>query len=95
MTVTGSADPYEIIVHARKVGKYAEVLSIGPPPGPPKDKKPDEKKPAEKKPNITKHNEALIDVVIQRFMVGHFNFIIPVLCFAYCLCPEIQTHSIG
>jgi hypothetical protein len=82
LTVKSSADPYEIIVHARKVGKYAEVVSIGPPPGPPKDKKPDEKKPAEKKPNITKHNEGLIDVLIQRFMVGHFNFIIPVLCFA-------------
>jgi hypothetical protein len=44
---------------------------------PPKDKKPDEEKPAEKKPNPTKHKEGLIDVLIQRFMVGHVNFIIP------------------
>jgi hypothetical protein len=51
LTVTGSADPYEIIVHARKAIKYAEVVSIGPPPDPTKDKKPDEKKPDEKKPD--------------------------------------------
>ena len=49
MTVTGSADPYEIIVRARKTGKFAQVVSIGPPPPPPK--KPDEKKPDEKKPD--------------------------------------------
>jgi hypothetical protein len=90
LTITGSVDPYEIIVRARKASKYAEVVWIGPPLGPPKDKKP-----AEKKPDPTKHNEGLIDDLIQRFMVGHFNFIIPVLCFAYCLCPEIQTHNIG
>ncbi|KAE8010528.1 hypothetical protein FH972_006895 [Carpinus fangiana] len=41
LTVTGDADPYEIIVRARKVGKFAEVVSIGPPPAPPK--KPDPK----------------------------------------------------
>ncbi|KAK9990990.1 hypothetical protein SO802_025975 [Lithocarpus litseifolius] len=47
LTVTGSADPYEIIVRARKTAKFAQVVSIGPPPGPPKkdEKKPDEKKP--------------------------------------------------
>lgn len=56
MTVTGSADPYEIIVRARKTGKFAQVVSIGPPPAPPKkdEKKPDEKKPDEKKPDEKK-----------------------------------------
>jgi hypothetical protein len=47
LTVTGDADPYEIIVRTRKAGKFAEVVSIGPPPAPPKkdEKKPDSKKP--------------------------------------------------
>lgn len=55
MTVTGDADPYDIIVRIRKAGKHAEVVSIGPPQGPtpPKpdaQKKPEEnKKPEEKK----------------------------------------------
>lgn len=44
LSVTGDADPYDIIVKTRKVGKFAEVVSIGPPP------KPQEKKPEEKKP---------------------------------------------
>ncbi|KAI3461937.1 hypothetical protein Pfo_018600 [Paulownia fortunei] len=53
LSVTGDADPYEIIVKTRKAGKYAEVVSIGPPPAPQKQeekKKPDEKKAEEKKP---------------------------------------------
>lgn len=50
LTVTGDADPYEIIVRTRKAGKFAEVVSIGPPPAPPK-KEPDEKKPDPKKPD--------------------------------------------
>jgi hypothetical protein len=52
LTVTGNADPYEIIMRTRKTGKHADVVSIGPPPAPPKQdgqKKPQEKKP-EKKP---------------------------------------------
>ncbi|XP_020216223.1 heavy metal-associated isoprenylated plant protein 43 [Cajanus cajan] len=54
LTVTGDADPYEIIVRIRKAGKHAEVVSIGPPPAPPPkqdaQKKPQEnKKPEEKK----------------------------------------------
>ncbi|KAG8383361.1 hypothetical protein BUALT_Bualt04G0004500 [Buddleja alternifolia] len=51
LTVTGNADPYDIIMKTRKDGKFAEVVSIGPPPPPPKQeaqKKPDEKKPDEK-----------------------------------------------
>ncbi|KAK2998871.1 hypothetical protein RJ639_022881 [Escallonia herrerae] len=53
LTVTGEADPYEIIVRTKKAGKFVEVVSIGPPPAPPKkpdEKKPDEKKADEKKP---------------------------------------------
>ncbi|XP_019260020.1 PREDICTED: heavy metal-associated isoprenylated plant protein 43-like [Nicotiana attenuata] len=51
LSVTGDADPYEVIVRSRKAGKYAEVVSIGPPPAPPKpdgQKKPEEKKPEQK-----------------------------------------------
>lgn len=57
LTVTGDADPYEIIVRTRKAGKIAEVVSVGPPPAPPKQdgqKKPDDKKPTEKKPDDKK-----------------------------------------
>ncbi|KAJ6907213.1 hypothetical protein NC651_017793 [Populus alba x Populus x berolinensis] len=54
LTVTGNADPYEIILRTRKTGKHVEVVSIGPPPAPPKqggqtEKKPENKKPEEKK----------------------------------------------
>ncbi|XP_008796016.1 heavy metal-associated isoprenylated plant protein 43-like [Phoenix dactylifera] len=35
LTVTGDADPIEVIARTRKVGKSAEVVSIGPPPPPP------------------------------------------------------------
>ncbi|KAF3441004.1 hypothetical protein FNV43_RR19290 [Rhamnella rubrinervis] len=57
LTVTGNADPYEIIVRTRKAGKFAEVVSVGPPPAPPKQdgpKKPDDKKPSQKKPDDKK-----------------------------------------
>ncbi|KAG5241181.1 heavy-metal-associated domain-containing family protein [Salix suchowensis] len=36
LTVTGDADPYDIILRSRKTGKHVEVVSIGPPPAPPK-----------------------------------------------------------
>lgn len=49
LTVTGDCDPYEIIVRTRKVGKFVEVVSIGPPPKP-QEKKPEPKK-EEKKPD--------------------------------------------
>ncbi|XP_044470634.1 heavy metal-associated isoprenylated plant protein 43-like isoform X2 [Mangifera indica] len=51
LTVTGSADPYDIITRTKKTGKFVDVVSIGPPPAPPKQpgKKTDEKKPEEKK----------------------------------------------
>ncbi|KAL8034051.1 hypothetical protein ABFX02_12G001900 [Erythranthe guttata] len=43
MSVTGDADPYEIIVRTRrKTGKFAEVVSIGPPPKPDENKKPED-----------------------------------------------------
>ncbi|XVE82576.1 hypothetical protein DITRI_Ditri16bG0016800 [Diplodiscus trichospermus] len=36
ISVTGDADPYNIILCARKVGKFVELVSVGPPPAPPK-----------------------------------------------------------
>ncbi|CAH1437235.1 unnamed protein product [Lactuca virosa] len=53
LTVTGDADPYEIILQARKAIKCVEVVTIGPPP--PAPKKEDEKKPPEKKPDHEFH----------------------------------------
>ncbi|KAM3363093.1 heavy metal-associated isoprenylated plant protein 43 [Capsicum galapagoense] len=47
LSVTGDADPYKVIVRSRKAGKFAEVVSIGPPPPPPK---PDATKKPELKP---------------------------------------------
>lgn len=54
MTVTGTVDPVDVIVQARKAGKRASVLTIGPPapPKPAEEKKPaeqDKKKVEEKK----------------------------------------------
>ncbi|XP_023749076.2 heavy metal-associated isoprenylated plant protein 43 [Lactuca sativa] len=60
VTVTGDADPYEIILRTKKAGKFVEVVTIGPPPAPPKkpeEKKPEEKKPAEKKTEEKKPKE--------------------------------------
>ncbi|CAN1344321.1 ToMV susceptible protein tm-1(GCR26), partial [Linum perenne] len=51
VTVTGNADPYEVIVRTKRTGNYVEVVSIGPPPPPPSSSKqqqpkgPDDKKP--------------------------------------------------
>lgn len=50
LSVTGDADPYEVIMRSRKAGKFAEVVSIGPPPAPPKPKPDGQKKPEDKKP---------------------------------------------
>ncbi|XP_075492629.1 heavy metal-associated isoprenylated plant protein 2-like [Primulina tabacum] len=52
LSVTGNADPYEIIVRSRKAAKFVEVVSVGPPPVPQKQeaqKKPEEKKAEGKK----------------------------------------------
>lgn len=61
LTVTGAADPYEVILRTKKTGKCVEVVSIGPPPAPPKppeQNKPEEKKhPPEKKPPGNKPEE--------------------------------------
>jgi hypothetical protein len=43
MTVTGAVDPVDVIVQARKAGRRASVLTIGPPPKLAEEKK----KPAE------------------------------------------------
>ncbi|XP_043708994.1 heavy metal-associated isoprenylated plant protein 2-like [Telopea speciosissima] len=49
LTVTGNADPYEVIVRARKAaGRCAEVESIGPPPNPTDSKPKDDGKPKPK-----------------------------------------------
>ena len=45
LTVTGEADPCEIVERARKACKHAEVVNIGPPPPPQKEKKHDQSKP--------------------------------------------------
>ncbi|KAJ4965494.1 hypothetical protein NE237_017343 [Protea cynaroides] len=49
LTVTGNADPYEVAVRARTAIRYAEVVTIGPPPNPnsktKKDDGADQKKP--------------------------------------------------
>ena len=52
LTVTGNADPYDIIVRCRKAGKFAEVVTVGPPPAPPKPKEDEKKKPEENKPTV-------------------------------------------
>ncbi|KAL6222374.1 hypothetical protein ACLB2K_005766 [Fragaria x ananassa] len=54
LTVTGNADPYDIIVRCRKAGKFAEVVTVGPPPAPTKPKEDEKKKQEEKKPVVQK-----------------------------------------
>ncbi|KAF7828893.1 heavy metal-associated isoprenylated plant protein 43-like [Senna tora] len=80
LTVTGDADPYDIIVRTRKAGKFAQVLTIGPPPPPPKQdpqKKPDDKKPDQKKkPEDKKSNPVHIPhycPVCHQIAIGHMN----------------------
>ncbi|KAJ1273295.1 hypothetical protein BS78_06G269300 [Paspalum vaginatum] len=60
MTVTGTVDPVDVIVHTRKAGRRASVLTIGPPPKPAEEKKPakEEKKPAEKKSSANAEKKA-------------------------------------
>ncbi|TVU16436.1 hypothetical protein EJB05_39999 [Eragrostis curvula] len=52
MTVTGSVDPVDVIVQARKAGKRASVITVGSPPKPAEEKKPEQqqKKAEEKTP---------------------------------------------
>ena len=45
MTVTGTVDPVDVIVQARKAGRRASVVTIGPPPKPAaEEKKPEQQK---------------------------------------------------
>nr|DAD40785.1 TPA_asm: hypothetical protein HUJ06_015108 [Nelumbo nucifera] len=32
LTVTGTVDPYDVLIHTKKTGKFVDVVSIGPPP---------------------------------------------------------------
>ncbi|XP_041020480.1 heavy metal-associated isoprenylated plant protein 2-like [Juglans microcarpa x Juglans regia] len=67
LTVTGDADPYEIIVRTKKTGKFADVVSVGDPAAPQKEgdgKKKKKKKSGDKEdqvqtPNIA-HNSCLV-----------------------------------
>ncbi|KAM0022253.1 putative heavy metal-associated domain, HMA, heavy metal-associated domain superfamily [Helianthus debilis subsp. tardiflorus] len=85
LTVTGDADPYEIILRTKKSGKFVEVVTVGPPPAPPKkpeekkpeEKKPPEKKPEEKKPPEKKPEEKKPD---QNFHVHPYNLHYPQDC---------------
>ncbi|CAL5014369.1 unnamed protein product [Urochloa decumbens] len=58
MTVTGTVDPVDVIVHTRKAGRRASVISIGAPPKPAEEKKTDQKKPAEEKKTSEKKASA-------------------------------------
>ncbi|XAR73842.1 hypothetical protein NMG60_11007945 [Bertholletia excelsa] len=60
LSVTGDADPYEIITRTRKAGKFAQVVTIGPPPAPPKQQQEGQKKPDEKKPDDKKSGHPYI-----------------------------------
>ncbi|XP_041017433.1 heavy metal-associated isoprenylated plant protein 43-like [Juglans microcarpa x Juglans regia] len=81
LTVTGDADPYEIILRTKKTGKYVDVVSIGPPPAPPKQdkdqKKPDDKdqkKPADpKKPDDQKPVVQYIPMIPPYCYTPHHN----------------------
>ncbi|KAF8769149.1 hypothetical protein HU200_006646 [Digitaria exilis] len=49
MTVTGTVDPVDVVKQARKAGRRASVLTIGPPPKPAEEKKPEQGKKTEEK----------------------------------------------
>ncbi|XXG64846.1 hypothetical protein AAC387_Pa05g2690 [Persea americana] len=72
LTVTGDADPVDIITRTRRTGKAAEVVSVGPPPPPPKpDAAGDQKKAEAQNPGAQKtEQKAQQDVhVPQRCLV--------------------------
>ncbi|KAM7516217.1 hypothetical protein LguiA_005800 [Lonicera macranthoides] len=86
LTITGDADPYEIIVRTRKTGKFVEVVTIGPPPAPPKPdppKKPEEKKVDEKKTDEKKPDEKKAEAHIHMPYVGHGCPICERMAFVY------------
>lgn len=51
--MTGNADPIDVVTRARKTAKWADIVSVGPPPKPEEkkngDKNPEEKKEEQKK----------------------------------------------
>ncbi|PAN40562.1 hypothetical protein GQ55_7G317100 [Panicum hallii var. hallii] len=58
MTVTGTVDPVDVIVQARKAGRRASVVTIGPPPKPAEEKKPEQQNKGDgKKPEQHKTDE--------------------------------------
>ncbi|CAI8588664.1 unnamed protein product [Vicia faba] len=74
LTITGNADPYDIIIRIKKVRKNAKVLSIGPPLIPPPPKKDSQKKPKENKKPIEKPEEKveeknMSEAVVTQYMV--------------------------
>ena len=59
MTVTGTVDPVDVIVQARKAGRRASVVTIGPPPKPAaEEKKPEQQKTDGKKPSADAEKKA-------------------------------------
>jgi len=59
MTVTGTVDPVDVIVQARKAGRRASVVTIGPPPKPAaEEKKPEQQKTDGKKPSADEEKKA-------------------------------------
>ncbi|GAB4848543.1 hypothetical protein Ancab_003249 [Ancistrocladus abbreviatus] len=63
LTVTGEADPYKVTVRARKAGKFAEVLSVGPPP---KGKKPNPPEPNMPCPNYCRCCDQIVVVPLDQ-----------------------------
>ncbi|GAA0184094.1 hypothetical protein Leryth_007012 [Lithospermum erythrorhizon] len=55
LTVTGDADPFEIIQRTKKTGLFSEVVTVGPPQKPNEPKKADEKKDDKKKDEKKQH----------------------------------------
>ncbi|KAL6011383.1 hypothetical protein ACLOJK_001829 [Asimina triloba] len=86
VTITGNADPLEIITRTRKTGKLIEVVSIGPPPAPPKqDGGGGQKKPEEKKPEQDKKQ--------QTDQKAQAQFLPPLHVPPYCpVCDHMRTH---
>lgn len=97
LTVTGDADAYEIIVRTRKVRKFVEVVSIGPPSAPPKQDA--QKMPEGKKPEKKSEQKAQIHTcpLCDRMTVVHVDqYHEPtVSCSIMWFLPCITTQNIG
>ncbi|CAN6236533.1 unnamed protein product [Urochloa humidicola] len=66
MTVTGTVDPVDVIVHTRKAGRRASVISIGAPPKPAEEKKTEQQKPAEEKKTSEKTEEKKVSAAAEK-----------------------------